>query len=134
MDRDYLEKLSLIRELILLSKVDQKDSSLEKGFIISIAEKMGVFAAEVEQLYEEDIPFTPPENEFQRIFNFQSLLLMMGLDNRFTGAERDFCQDVGLRMGLNNWSVEQLIENMVENNGRPLPPEEVIRIFKAGYN
>jgi len=134
MDREYQEKLSLIKELILLSRIENREKPLEKGFVISIAEKMGVFADEVERLYEEDIPFTPPKDEFQRIFHFQSLLLMMGIDRHFSEAEKDFCKDVGLRMGLNNWSVEQLIENMVEKEGRPLPPEEVITIFKAGYN
>ncbi|MFZ5940490.1 MAG: hypothetical protein ACOYXB_07945 [Bacteroidota bacterium] len=134
MDREHQEKLSLIKELILLSRVDHGATPLEKNFIIVIAEKMGIFAGEVEKLYFEDVPFTPPQDEFRRIFHFQSLLLMMGIDQRFTQAERDFCRDVGLRMGLNNWSVEQLIENMVENEGKPLPPGEVIKIFKAGYN
>jgi len=134
MDREHQEKISLIKELIMLSKLDKGDTPLEKGFIISIAEKMGIFEAEVEQLYQEDVPFTPPQDEFRRIFHFQSLLLMMGIDHLFTQAEKDFCRDIGLRMGLNNWSVEQLIENMVEKGGKPLAPEEVITIFKAGYN
>ncbi len=134
MDHEYQEKLSLIRELILLSKADQQFTQLEKDFIFSVAEKLGIFAVEVEKLYGEDIPFTPPENEFRRIFHFQSLLLMMGIDHRFSEAEKDFCREMGLRMGLNNWAVGQLIDNMIEKGGKALPPEEVIRIFKAGYN
>ena len=134
MDRQYEEKLSLLRELIKLSRIDNDEADIEQDFIYDVAEKLNIHKADVETLRFDDFKFTPPKHEHQRIYNFYSLVLLMGIDNVVYDEEMDFCRLLGFRMGLNPMAVEEILKRVEEEPKKIIPSDEIIEIFKASYN
>ena len=134
MDLEYKEKLSLLRELIILSRVDDDESELEFDFIIEVAKKLEVNDEDLNKLWSEDFKFTPPKSELHRIYNFYSLILLMGIDSIVHEEEMAFCRLLGIRMGLNPMAVEEILKRVKEHPEKIIPSDEIIEIFKASYN
>ena len=69
------EKLSLLTELIKLSRCDNEVREKEYDFLLSIAQSLQVSKENFDGLFDEYIEFTPPESEFDRILQFHRLVL-----------------------------------------------------------
>ena len=92
MDNQPQEKLSLLQDLIALSKAENNVSFMETRFINSIALGLGVSANELQKIIESPIKYTPQDREIDRIIQFYRLLLLMGVDTDHHKAEVDFCK------------------------------------------
>jgi len=134
MDKRYNEKLSLIRELINLSKIDNKLVDLEMNFIKLLAMKLGISTKDFALAMNEDIPFTPSENEFERIYFFQSIVMLMCIDQNIEEEEVVFCKRMGLKFGLNPAAVDTVLEKMIENPRKPIPTKELIKIYQLYHS
>lgn len=134
MGLEYEEKLSLLRELIKLSQVDNDEADIEYDFICEVAKKLDIDKDDLETLRYDDFKFTPPKLEYNRIYNFYSLILLMGIDKKVVKKEMTFCRLLGVRMGLNPLAVEGIIRRVEDHPDQIIPSEEIIEIFKASYN
>ena len=132
--RHHDEKLSLLQDLINLSKVDEKVTYMEQNFIFTIAQGLGIDKVEMEELLKNPIDFTPQENEMDRITHFYRLLLMMGVDQESHIREQEFCKEIGLKMGLNPIAMKEIIDRILASESHQLTPQEIIEIFKAYHN
>ena len=131
---NYQERLSLLQDLILLSRVDKHVDLLENNFIFSIARSLGISKEEINSLKEHPISFNPEKNEMDRIIHFYRLVLLMGIDGEHHKKEIQFCKETGLKMGLNPIAMGEIIERVLDPQTKTLSPQEIIEIFKIYHN
>jgi uncharacterized tellurite resistance protein B-like protein len=128
------EKLSLLKELIKLARCDQQVREQEYEFLLTIAKSLNIGMEEFESLFEENIEFNPPESIFERILQFQRLVLLMNVDQETSDSEINHLKDIGIRMGLNPHSTNLVFTEMHNYPDKVIPPEKLIEIFKDQFN
>lgn len=128
------EKRSLLSELIKMAKADNSIRDVEFQFLLSIASQMGVSKDDFKELFEEYIEFNPPKLEFDRIVQFQRLVLLMNVDLEIDETELIYIKDLGMRMGLNPLAIEEVLSIMYDYPNKVVPPEKLLGIFKTYHN
>ena len=134
MDNQHQEKLSLLQDLIALSKADNNVSFMETQFINSVAMTMGISPSELQNLKNNPIAYNPPNPEIDRITQFYRLLLLMGVDSDHHEKEVEFCKNLGLKMGLNPIAINEVVKRLLASEKGMLPPNDVIEIFQTSHN
>lgn len=131
---NYNEKLSLLHNLLKLTRVDHIESEMEVDFIYRIGEKLNIDPTDVDKLLKQPIDFQPPKEENRRIVLFYTFLLVMGIDGHFSSEEVVFCEEIGFKLGLNPLAVKSLLQKMLNNEGQRLEVSEVVQSFKLYHN
>ena len=134
MNSSHQEKLSLLQDLIALSKADDNVSFMETQFINSVAMTMDISAIELQNLKDNSIAFNPQNQEIERITQFYRLLLLMGVDSNHHEKEVEFCKNIGLKMGLNPIAINEVVNRILASKKGILPPNIVIEIFQTHHN
>lgn len=134
MDNQHQEKLSLLQDLIALSKADNNVSFMETQFINSVAMTMRISPIELQNLKDNPISYNPQNKEIDRITQFYRLLLLMGVDSDHHEKEVDFCKNLGLKMGLNPNAINEVVRRVLASEKGMLPPNDVIEIFQTHHN
>lgn len=128
------EKLSILSDLVKLAKADDSIRDIEFQFLMSIAGQMGVTKDEFKTIFEENIKFSPPKLEVDRIVQFQRLVLLMNVDLEANEKEINYIKDIGIRMGLHPDATNAILEKMHKFENKIIPPDELISIFKTFHN
>jgi len=128
------EKLSILSELINLAKSDKLHTKEEYIFLSTVAKQLGISKEEFDKLYKKKAVFTPPKEEFDRILQFQRLVLLMIIDANMDEQELILVRNLGIRMGLNPIATERVLEDMHDYPNKIIPPEKLIEIFKQHHN
>lgn len=128
------ERLSILSDLIKMAKADKEIRDIEFQFLLSIAGQLGVTKDDFKQLFEEYIEFNPPKMEFDRIIQFQRLILLMNIDLTIDKEELDYIKDLGMKMGLHPSATAEVLKVMHEYPNKVVPPERLIGIFKTFHN
>lgn len=134
MNDELKEKLSLLTELIKLAKTDKDLRQSEFEFLFAIAKQLEVSESDFKSLFDNYIEFTPPKNEFERIVQFQRLVLLMNVDRNVTEIELNHVRQIGIRMGLSPQATNEVLEAMNTHENGMIPPEILIGIFKKQHN
>ncbi len=134
MDDKNKEKHSILAELIKLAKSDGEIREIEFQFLLSLAAQMGVTKDDFKQLFESYIDFNPPKLEFERIIQFQRLVLLMNVDLDINESELEYIRNLGMRMGLHPSATNQVLEEMHDHPNNVIPPDRLIEIFKTFHN
>lgn len=134
MDNKHHEKLSLLQDLIALSKADKNVSFMETSFINSIAMGLGISGAELQHLKDNPIAYNPQDKEGDRITHFYRLLLLMSVDTEQHEKEIEFCKNTGLKMGLNPIAINEVIKQLQTSETGMLAPNDLIEIFQTYHN
>jgi len=134
MSEQHQEKLSLLKDLIALSKIDGNTSFLETDFIHTIAKSLNISETELEQIENNPVNYNPANKEIDRIIQFYRLLLLMGIDQNRDKNEISFCKEAGLKMGLNPIAINTTLEKISHSETGMLSPEEVIKVFQVSHN
>ena len=129
----YEEKLSILSEMIALAKADHVISDAEFYFLQSVAEQLGVNQDDFESLFETKVKKIVPKTQAERILQFHRLVLLMNVDEQHE-LEVAKLHDIGLGMGLPPSAIEQVLEIMHQYPNKIVPPDVLIKIFKAHYN
>jgi hypothetical protein len=96
--------------------------------------QMGVTPDEFTRIFNENIEFTPPKLEVDRILQFQRLILVMSVDGFADKKEQQFVKELGVKMGLNPLAIQTVLSEMHNYPNNMLPPERLIEIFKSFHN
>lgn len=128
------EKLSILSELIQLTKIDNKIEEMEITFLRSIAMSVGVSEEQLGELLNSPVEFTPNKSEMERIVQFQRMVLMMNVDLEVTSKEVDFIKNAGVKLGLPTGAVNEVLKRVATRDHVAMPPDELISIFKAYHN
>ncbi len=134
MNRNKLEKISLIQSLIGLSKSDHKFDNIEKAFISRIAEMIGISEEQLRSIESSEKVSAPPKSEFARILQFQRLILLMCVDGEPDKNEKLYIRDVGIRMGLNPQAIEEVFVAINNYPDHVIPSQVMIDIFTKFHN
>ena len=114
--------------------VDNIESETELDFIYQLGVKLGVKREDVDGLVDKTLEFFPPKAEHQRIVLFYTFLLVMKLDGVLSTNERKVCEDIGFKLGLNPFAVQNLIDTMLSNPEKKVPAIDVVKFFKLYHN
>lgn len=128
------EKLSLMTDLIKLAQCDHELREQEYQFLLTISQSLGISQENFDHLFEKYIDFDPQKSEFDRILQFQRLVLLMNIDQEPCKSEMDYVKDIGIRMGLNPMATNLVLSEMNKYPDKIIPPEKMIEIFKGQYN
>jgi len=128
------EKLSLLQDLISLSKVDNDISYMESHFIKAIAKDLGVSEKEMEYLKNKPVSSIVQKSETDRITQFYRLILLMSIDQQKREEEIQFCKTSGMKLGLNPIGVNEILKKVIASKTGMLPVNEIINIFKTSHN
>ena len=128
------EKLSLLQDLIKIANADGQFRDDEQRFIFAIAEQMEITPKDYMRLFKENITYSPPKLEMDRIVHFQRLILVMNVDQNVSLTEIKEVQNLGLKMGLHPEAINQVLTEMHDYQNKMLPPARLIEIFKAHHN
>lgn len=134
MDNQHQEKLSLLQDLITLSKADSNVSFMETQFINSVALSLGVSEDELQQLINNPVDYNPQNREIDRIIQFYRLLLLMGVDTNHHEKEVELCKNLGLKMGLNPAAINEVVKRILTSDKGMLSPNDIITIFQTHHN
>tara|TARA_B100000683_G_C12498338_1_gene556864 strand:- start:2028 stop:2420 length:393 start_codon:yes stop_codon:yes gene_type:complete len=128
------EKLSILSELIKLSKIDKSNKEEEYSFISMIAESLAVSKDQLDMLFSEYAEYAPPKLEIGRILQLQRLILLANIDMEVDKTEKNLIFKAGIRLGLRPESIESVLIKMKDYPGGMIPENELISIFKSYHN
>jgi pimeloyl-ACP methyl ester carboxylesterase len=128
------ENEALMFQLTVMSKVDGEIKEIEFGFLLQIAQQLGLTKEELIEIYEKKISITPPKNEIERIVQFYRLCLLMFVDNELHHEELKALRNSAIRMGLQPLATEQVIAWLKQHPGKSIPTNELLRIFQINFN
>ena len=119
--------------MIAFAKADHVISDPEFYFLQTVADQLGVNQHDFESLFETEVKKIMPKTQAERILQFHRLVLLMNVDEQHE-LEVAKLHDIGLGMGLPPSAIEQVLEIMHQYPNKIVPPDVLIKIFKAHYN
>ena len=125
---------SLLSDLIVIAKADDKVTEVEHDFLDRLAERMGVSKEEVDILLVDPLPSQPLFSEMERITHFHKLVLMMNVDRETHDKEILVLRSFGLKMGIRPGAIDQILQTMDQYEDKIIPAQELIKIFQTYYN
>ncbi|QIE58947.1 TerB family tellurite resistance protein [Rasiella rasia] len=128
------EQKSLISDLILIAKADDKITHGEYDFIQRIAERIGVTPKEVDELFHDPLPTKATFTELERITHFHRMVLLMNVDGETHEKEVQLLREFGLELGLRPGAVDQILVAMERYEHKIIPSQELLQIFNTYYN
>lgn len=128
------EQKSLLSDLILMAKADEKITQGEYDFIHRIATSMGISGKEVRDLYHNPLPTKKSFTELERITHFHKMVLLMNVDGETHEKEVAFLRGFGLELGLRPGAIEQVLMAMERYEHKIIPSQELLNIFNTYYN
>jgi hypothetical protein len=130
----YKEKLSLLGDMIELSKVDGQLHERELEFIKLVAEELNVKESDFEELFSLPNELLVFKSEFKRIEHFYRLALLTHCDNLHHEREHEFMYQLGLKLGLNSFAIKRVLGEMDKSVNRMIDPDLLLGIFKEQHN
>jgi uncharacterized tellurite resistance protein B-like protein len=128
------EQKSLLSDLILMAKADDKITHGEYDFIHRIAKRMDFSIEDLRKLYFNPVPTKKSFTEMERITHFHKLVLLMNVDGEAHDKEIEFLRNFGLELGLRPGAVEQILTVMERYEHKIIPSEVLLQIFNTYYN
>ncbi|MEO0059847.1 MAG: hypothetical protein RLZZ312_1494 [Bacteroidota bacterium] len=128
------EKLSLLQEMICFAVIDGKIHDREYGFIILVANELGVDKLEIKRLFQNEINPTVLVSEFDRIQQFYRLALLMYVDGILHIKEDNALHEIGIKMGLDPTAMKQILKMLKQNKNCVIDGEILIKTFAVQNN
>jgi|GEM_PF-199054 len=128
------DQKTLLSDLMLMAKADDKITQGEYDFIHRLAERMGISAKEVSNLYHNPLPTKKTFTELERITHFHKMVLLMNVDGETHEKEVEFLHNFGLELGIRPGAIEQVLVAMERYEHKLIPTEELLQIFNTYYN
>lgn len=130
----YKQRLSLLHELVAMGDADGRLVMEEFELIRAIGERLGVHDADIERALQNDIAFTPPKHEHERIMWLHAFCMVMVADGVVDEGEIDFMLQIGVRLGFRPNALREMIRRLQRDPEAPLSPSELIRILQVTHN
>ena len=128
------ENLQIISDMIAMAKADSHLHEREYHFILEVAKRLEISKDAVDELIKNPLQEMVFSTELQRITQFHRLLLVMNVDEQTHFVEIDALRNYGLKLGIRPEAVEQILGEMGNYDGKLIPSERLVEIFKRFYN
>lgn len=129
-----VEKLSLLSEMIAFAQTDASIKSIEYKFLLGVAKQLEISQDDFDYLFDHPVTYVHLKSHSERIVQFHRLVLLMNLDKEISKKELVKLYNFGLRMGLSNESISNVLDLMESFPNKIVPPDFLIEIFKIQYN
>jgi DnaJ-domain-containing protein 1 len=126
----YEQKISHLKALYHLACADNVFSKAEAIFIRNVAERLGIDPRELETFDAREPDLDLPDTEFKTQVLFHRLAIIIMIDNEVTEREKQYCTNLGIRMGLHPNAISEIIEIISIRGTMNVMPNEIIGIFK----
>ena len=128
------EDINLLIQLIKLAETDEKLRESEYNFLLQCANLLGVDRNEFNVLFAENIDFSPPPFESDRILQFYRMVLLANVDLEVKPEEMGFLREAGFKLGLNPDAVDNVFIEMRKHKNGMIPTKRLIEIFQVYHN
>lgn len=133
MESQHQRKLSHLSILFRAIRTDKEISDIELQYMLRIAHRLGLSSEDVDRVISEEIPFSPPIHESNRLVLFHQLLILIYVDGKVENIELDFVKELGLKLGLNPYAVNEVLDVLRNNAEEGIDPKKITNIFRS-YN
>jgi uncharacterized tellurite resistance protein B-like protein len=112
---------ALLSDLIVLAKADDKVTTSEYDFILTLAETMEIGKKAVDVLFKNPLPSVVQKTELDRITHFYKLILLMNVDHETHEKEITMIRDFGIKMGIRPGVMDQMLIKMEQYENKIIP-------------
>ncbi len=131
------EKITLLKQLYQMSKVDGKIADAEFDFLIEMGFDLGVPLEIIEDVFEENEIYLKkhiPKNIYERIIQIYRLALMMQIDKHIKFNEINLLKNIAIELKLPPEPVTIMLSEMLKSKNGTLEPEHLFEIFNTKNN
>jgi uncharacterized tellurite resistance protein B-like protein len=129
------ENLSLLAQLIDVSKADGDLDEMEYALMLNMAKLLGLSREQLDELLHNPVRnMHTPKSEFDRILQFHRLVLLSNVDTQVTNEEMTALRQCGLHLKLRPEAVEAVLAEMRHHENGMIPTEIMLQIFQRYHN
>ncbi len=131
------EKITLLKQLYQMSKVDNEISDKEFNFLLDLSVSLEIPFEIISDIFEEKsihLKESIPINTFERIIQIYRLALMMNIDKHVKFEEVNLLKNIAIELKLPSEPVDNLLKSIINSPDGILQPEEIIEIFNITGN
>lgn len=126
----HQQKISHLRALYHLACADKVLTDVEAVYIKNVAERLGIPLEELSKLDPYEPTLELPDREYKNYVLFHRLALIVMIDNAMSERERQYCFNLGIKMGLHPNAVGEIIDYIESKGTIDSKASEVMAIFK----
>ena len=126
----HQQKISHLTALSHLASSDDNIEKVELVYIKTVAERLGLHIDDLENFDGEEPTLELPNREYKLYGMFHRLAIIIMIDNALNVRERQFCFNLGIKMGLHPNAVGEVIDHVVAKGSFNAQPSEIMSIFK----
>lgn len=127
---NHQQKISHLKALYHLACADEILTEAEAVFIKNVAEHLGIPLAQLAELSPDEPTLELPDREYKNYVLFHRLALIVMIDNSLNEREREYCFNLGIKMGLHPNAVGEIIDYVGSQGTIDAKPAEIMGIFK----
>ncbi len=131
------EKITLLKQLYHMSKVDGEIVKAELDFLVELALSLEVPYEVIEDIFCEKTIYLKkelPDNISGRIIQIYRLALMMNVDNHIKFEEVHLLKSIAVELKLPPESVTAMVSEIIKSENGTLNPEHLFDIFNIKNN
>jgi uncharacterized tellurite resistance protein B-like protein len=109
------KRVNFFQNLLLVAVADGYLDRREGNFLVQIGEQIGLTEEDVAALSDknvEELTFTVPDNDQEKLFELQTMVMMMVEDGEIHEQEYDMCADYAERIGLNKVVLDDFVQKL----------------------
>ena len=126
----HQQKISHLRALYHLACADKVLTDAEAVFIKNVAEHLGISLEELSKLDPYEPTLELPNREYKNYVLFHRLALIVMIDNALNERERQYCFNLGIKMGLHPNAIDEIIDHIQRHGTMGSLPKDIVAIFK----
>ena len=130
----YNQKISHLKALYHLACADNDLSKVELVYIRKVAEGLGIDPKELENFDSSEPELELPDKEYKIYSLFHRFAIIVMVDNAITEKEKQYCFNLGVKMGLHPNAVNEIVEYTIANGAMAALPDRIMAIFKKYSN
>ncbi len=128
------QKITLLKQLVKMAKADGVFKFVEFKYLTEVAEMMGISAAQLDAIIEDDTLSTLPHTKVEKARQIYRLAIMMEIDHKVAFAEKKMLKDMAVILNLHPDGVDKMLVAMKQNKGGMLLNDELETIFSRELN
>ena len=126
----YQQKLSHLKALYHLACIDNELSKEEATYIINVAKRLGVNTEHLADFNGSEPKLHLPDKQYKLYAVFHRLVMVIMIDNLANDIEKQYCFELGIKMGLHPNAVIEVIQYVVSEGPLTATPAEILTIFR----
>ncbi|MEM7657050.1 MAG: hypothetical protein AAF399_13030 [Bacteroidota bacterium] len=114
--QEELKHRGIFQNLYLIAAADGNIDESEQEFLLEVAVKLGLRQADIDWVIDTypELEFVIPEDREEGWYSLKNLVYMMVVDGSINEEEYGMCQEFSRQAGLEEGSVDQIVEEYIE--------------------